>query len=364
MPALRMAKRPRNNSTTRDYLDGQFDDPDHDSSTEKLDGKRDKAQSKKMHLTVARRNAAAVPEVVPTDGTSAAVLSGFVLQVYSLYCDVRCTSGQDTGTVYRCTMRKTLARTSETAVVVGDLVTFRPQVQRNDAGTLHATIESVAARKSLLTRSDSFKAITAHPIVANADQMLIVISMFAPKPKWGLVDRMLAAALGGGLAPVIALTKTDLATPENQLATAALAEAREILTHYAGLGFASAEFSIRDDSSPGRLAALLADKTTVLAGHSGVGKSSLIRLVAPGLDIRVAEISVAHQKGKHTTTSARYYDLPQVSASVIDTPGVKLFGLWQVTEEVLERLFADMEAGTAPEWRQESYQRIVAGTHD
>ncbi len=104
---------------------------------------------------------------------------------------------------------------------------------------------------------------------------------------------------------------------------------------------------------------VLLNKTTVLAGHSGVGKSSLIRSIQPALDIRVAPLSGYTGKGRHTTTSARRYVL-DFGGNVIDTPGVKLFGLWGVTRENVTGFFPDIEAGTAPEWRKESYERIVS----
>jgi ribosome biogenesis GTPase len=104
---------------------------------------------------------------------------------------------------------------------------------------------------------------------------------------------------------------------------------------------------------------VLADKITVLTGHSGVGKSSLIRSVQPHLQIRVGDVSLVTEKGRHTTTSARYYPLEGSGGAVIDTPGVKVFGLWGVTHENLAEYFPDITDGTAPEWRRMSYERIA-----
>ena len=103
---------------------------------------------------------------------------------------------------------------------------------------------------------------------------------------------------------------------------------------------------------------ILKDKITVLAGPSGAGKSRLIGEIQPGLDIRVGQVSDYTAKGRHTTTSARHYPL-SFGGAVIDTPGVKVFGLWGVKRENLIDFFPDIAADSAPPWRAESYQRIA-----
>src|SRR5207248_5052222 len=134
------------------------------------------------------------------------------------------------------------------------------------------------------------------------------------------------------------------------------ASADEVLAHYGTLGITTFRTSVVNQIGLDTLRDLLRDRTTVLAGHSGVGKSSLIRAIEPQLDIRIGEISGYTGKGRHTTTSARRYtlDFPE-GGQVIDTPGVKMFGLWNVTANNLSEHFPDMGDGTAPPWRQESY---------
>lgn len=336
-------RKPRSNDFTERYHAGSYD-ADSVDAVERLDG-RDKAlHVRKMADTAELRAAgdAADGDTLPL---------GRVRQVYSLYAEVDL---KDTGHRVLCTVRKTLTRRSSQAPVVGDIVRVRRQPRRDESGPEEGVIERVEPRTTLLTRADSFKALESHPIVSNATRMMIVVSVDMPQPKWGLVDRMLVAARGGGLEPVVCLNKIDL----GELTPPLLEDARAVMAHYRKLGIAAEETCATRPGSEAILAGLLRNQRTVLAGHSGVGKSSLVRLIAPKLDIRIGEVSSVHQKGKHTTTSARIYDLPDLSAEIIDTPGVKLFGLWNVTEEALEDFFPDVQDGWAPQWRIDSHTRI------
>jgi ribosome biogenesis GTPase len=258
---------------------------------------------------------------------------------------------------YLCVVRKTLSKVSDTAVIVGDRVRLRALPSLNESGRPEAVIEQILPRRTVLTRADSFKQQLQHPIVANAEQMLIVASVAHPYVKWGLIDRMIIAAQAGGLGPTICLNKVDL-VGHDKVAQKEMPFAEEALAHYATVGVPSIRASATDGKGLDELRALLKGRTTVLAGHSGVGKSSLLTAVQPGLDIRVGEISRYTGKGRHTTTSARRYPLA-IGGAVVDTPGVKLLGLWNVTPETLEEYFPDVAAGTAPQWRQESYRRIL-----
>jgi ribosome biogenesis GTPase len=284
---------------------------------------------------------------------------GEVRQVYSLYYEVDHPTGQRL-----CVVRKTLTKQSNTGIVVGDLVRFRDGEPRGgshgEAERPEAVIEQVLPRKTVLTRSSSFLSHEQHPIVANAEQILIVTSVINPRVKWGLVDRMLVAAQSGGLTPLLCLNKLDLCEGEGAelKGRGELEAAREVLGHYDSIGIATFQISADRKLGVEPLIRALVGKTTVLAGHSGVGKSTLIRAIEPTLDIRIGEISGYNQKGRHTTTSARRYDL-SIGARVIDTPGVKMFGLWDITPEKLEQFFPDVQNQTAPAWRMESHDRIA-----
>jgi len=351
-------KAPREKDLTSRFLTGDFDE-DRIEQAEQFKARNKTLQQDKMVRTAAlREESATVPnvETLPI---------GEVIQVFSLFSEV--VSG---GKTFLCSVRRTLTRTTDTFVVVGDLVRFRDSTIRDKEGTdvgtsaqstAHpdAVIEQILPRQTLLTRADSFKGTNQHPIIANAEQVLIVASIRQPYVKWGLIDRMLVAANAGGLRPIVCLNKIDLARLDKSGSPPKdLVEANAVLDHYASMGIPVCRTSVDQKTGLDELRQFLAGRVTVLAGHSGVGKSSLVRAIEPTLDLRVAPVSTYTDKGRHTTTSARRYPL-SMGGAVIDTPGVKQFGLWGVTRDNLEAFFPDVAAGTAPDWRQLSYQRIL-----
>jgi ribosome biogenesis GTPase len=276
---------------------------------------------------------------------------GQVAQVYSRFIAVDHPTGQRI-----CVVRKTLTKLSGSAIVVGDEVRFRDSGTNEESGRPEAVIEQVLPRRTILTRADSFAGRVQHPIVANAEQMLIVVSFRRPAVKWGLVDRMLVAAQSGKLKPLLCLNKIDLAEASGESRTQFDVD-EEALANYRSLGVVT--FLTSADRGVGfeAVRAALVGRTTVLAGHSGVGKSTLIGAIQPGLKIRVGAVSEFNEKGRHVTTSAQRYALDG-GGYVIDTPGVREFGLWDVNAENLAEFFPDVRDGTAPPWRVQSYQRI------
>lgn len=333
-------KPPRKGNQTGMLLDGN--EEENVARHQRFGERGKKAQHRKMEQTALLRAGGEADVDIQT------LPVGQVVQVYSRYCQVSHPTGSR-----RCIVRKTLSKMADTAIVVGDEVRFRDPTAA--AGGEESVIEQILPRRTLLTRADSFRAGEQHPIVANARQMLIVASLVRPAVKWGLVDRMIVAAQSGGLKPIVCLNKIDLADEEMEFACGALG-------HYESLGIGTCQVSAVSNVGLDVVTEILKDKTTVLAGHSGVGKSSLIAAIQPGLDIRIGEVSRFTAKGRHTTTSARRYELA-IGGCVIDTPGVKLFGLWGVTRENLDQYFPDVAAGSAPQWRRESYERIAASLH-
>jgi ribosome biogenesis GTPase / thiamine phosphate phosphatase len=343
----RRRKPPREKDLTQRFLDDDVE-ADRLESHERF-GKRSKhAQQNKIEQTAQLR----VAEGQQTADIQSLPI-GQVAQVYSRFCQVDHPSGPRL-----CVVRKTLSKLSETSIVVGDLVRFRDVGGLVEGKRVDAVIENVLPRKTVLSRAGGSPARLQHPTVANAQQMLIVVSVARPRVKWGLVDRMLVAAQSGGVVPIVCLNKVDLADDDDRVRSQ-LTEAEAVLQHYRSLGIVTFQTSAERRIGIDLLADLLKGKTTVLAGHSGVGKSTLISIIQPGLDVRIGEISWYNEKGRHTTTSARRYSL-DIGGYVIDTPGVKTFGLWGVSEENLEEFFPDVRDSTAPPWRAQSFEQIRA----
>ncbi len=150
-------------------------------------------------------------------------------------------------------------------------------------------------------------------LVSNADTLLMVTSMRTPPFRGGLVDRLLVAASCGGLEPVLILSKADLATPD---------EISPIENLYSSLGYTILVTSIPESRGLEALRNLLQNRTTVLSGHSGVGKSSLIKALFPDWEIRIGRISNKSGKGRHTTRMAEMFRIP-IGGFIVDTPGIR-----------------------------------------
>jgi ribosome biogenesis GTPase len=345
----------RHKNLTDEYLSGSMDE-DRLPSAQRFNRRAKHHQANKTARTALRRLA-----IAEQTGDIDALPLGTVVQVHSLFVDVECDSR-----IRPCVVRSTLAKVSDTQVVVGDRVRVG-EISATSTGsadhTAEGVIERIEPRATLLTRADSFNEQLQAPIIANADQMLIVVSLLLPRVKWGLIDRMLVAARVGGLTPVVCLNKWDLRRGDDRRVRAsevkeAVTEADAALGHLQSVvGITVLRTSVRDQEGIQEMRDLLKDKTTALAGHSGVGKSSLVAAVEPVLSLRTAEVSNYNQKGRHTTTSARLYPLT-FGGAIVDTPGVRRFGLWNLSLDTLDEHFPDVLDADAPSWRVESYQRI------
>ena len=222
-----------------------------------------------------------------------------------------------------------VTRGKKTNVAVGDIV----QLTKTSAD--QGVIDKIEERQTLLYRSDQYK---SKLLAANLSQLFIVV---ATEPGFAddLVSRSLVAAEAAGITARLILNKTDV--------TESLEKTRARLQPYASLGYPVHEVSAkaRPEEALATLTPLLAGQSSILIGQSGMGKSSLINLLVPDADIAVREISAALDTGKHTTTFTRLYQLPALGAgsSIIDSPGFQEFGLYHLSEGMLERAFVDFE---------------------
>jgi ribosome biogenesis GTPase len=214
-----------------------------------------------------------------------------------------------------------------TPIVIGDNVDLVGDTSgKTDA---LARIVRVAARTSVLRRTaddtDPFERV----VVANAEQLLIVVALADPPPRTGFIDRCLVAAYAGHLEPVLCLTKSDLASPDTLLAAYADLSLPVVVT--------------RQDEEPEELRARLTDRVSALVGHSGVGKSTLVNKLVPDAD-RATGVVSGVGKGRHTSVTAVALPLPN-GGWVVDTPGIRSFGLAHISPDDIVNAFPEfMEA--------------------
>lgn len=311
---------------------------------------------------------------------------GRVVAHYGQSVDIEClehSDARDTGTssdvnsagshvnkVYRCFVRANIDN-----LVTGDEVVWRESEQHN------GVVETRLERRTLLQRPDIYGQLK--PVAANIDRIVIVVAS-EPYPHANLIDRYLVAAETIGIQPAILFNKSDLVNESNR-------EHIEYLYGlYEGLGYEVLRTSANDiDHCESELGSWLANFTSVFVGQSGVGKSSLIRSILGDESIKVGALSESTGKGTHTTTTAKLFHLPS-GGMLVDSPGIREFGLWHIDEDELIQGFIEfrpflggcrfrdckhelepgcaihgaLESGDISEQRMTSYERIKESLDD
>lgn len=216
---------------------------------------------------------------------------------------------------------------STNPVVVGDRVVVEPD------GDSSAIVEIIPRRNYVIRRASNLSK-ESHIIAANVDHALLIVTLHAPSTPKEFVDRFLVTCEAYKVPVTIVLGKADTLTDE------AAEEATEFTAIYEDAGYEVIRLSSMTGEGIEQIRAMLAGHTTLVAGNSGVGKSTLVGSIDPTLDIRTGEISESHHKGKHTTTFSTMY--PIEGGYIIDTPGIKGFGLIDIDSKELCRYFPEM----------------------
>jgi len=247
---------------------------------------------------------------------------GRVLAVQGLTATVEAADGK----LFQCVTRRllrTLSTDDRHVVAAGDRVLFRPAP--DDEGI----IERVEPRHGVVSRSSRGR---QHIIVANVDQLIIIGSAAEPYLKPNLIDRFLISAHKSQLRPLVCINKIDLVDP---------ASLQPLVGVYSQMGYNVLLVSAKTGLGIDRLRRELAVRASVIAGQSGVGKSSLLNAVDPALRLRVSAVSAETHKGRHTTTTARLWPI-STGGYVVDTPGIRQFQLWDVIPQEVAGYFRDL----------------------
>lgn len=254
-------------------------------------------------------------ELALEEGALSEAISGLITAHFGRQVEVEATDGDLCGQRQRCHVRANVE-----SLVTGDRVTWRPAQEQ--AQEQIGVVEARQPRHSLLARPDMRGVMKA--IAANVDRLMLVVAP-EPEPFANLIDRYLVAAEDSDLEPVLVINKWDLVS-QGKVSAEIQARLNNFIQLYRQIGYQVITTSTQSEEELYSLKEQLKDRISVFVGQSGVGKSSLINHLLPGVDLRVGSLSEDSRKGRHTTTTARLFHFPQ-GGQLIDSPGIREFAL-------------------------------------
>lgn len=317
--------RARKTDWTQEYEEHGFAQEDTENS-ERVSGKGDLTRYRTVKGKIVENDDQGTGYSIHLDIDETVCRAGRVLSTHGLNSFV---ADEQTGDIYCCQVRrllKTLSIDQRGAVVAGDRVLFRPAPQSDLKGGF---IERIEPRRGLLCRTSRKR---QHVIASNIDQVLMIASASQPRIKPNLIDRVILTAEKYQIQPVVCINKMDLVRPEDFQPLAGV---------YASMGYDVLFLSALTGTGIEQLRNTLRGRSTVVAGQSGVGKSSLLNAIDSSLNLRTNDVSEENSKGKHTTTAAQLIPL-NFGGYVLDTPGIRSFQLWDVIPEEVAGFFRDL----------------------
>lgn len=287
----------------------------------------------------------------------------------------------DNGRFFQCRIKgkfRIKGIKSTNPVAVGDRVEFKPE--ENSEEEQNGVITGIEDRENYIIRKSVNLSKQTHIIASNIDQALLLVTLNNPPTFTTFIDRFLVTAEAYHIKAVLLFNKIDAYTPEE------LDEVKYLAAMYRQIGYECIGISAKTGKNIEQVKELMKGKTSLISGHSGTGKSTLINKIEPKLDLKTTEISEQHRQGQHTTTFAEMFDL-DFGAQIIDTPGIKGFGVVDIEKEELGNYFPEffvrkqdckfynclhleepkcavkeaLEAGEIPWSRYKSYLQILKG---
>lgn len=258
-------------------------------------------------------------------------MEGLVIKSTGSLYNVKCADGE----YYECKLKgnfRIKGIKSTNPIAVGDRVSFE-FIAKNKT----SFITAIHDRSNYIVRKSTNLSKRIHIIAANLDQAVVIVTIAEPRTSTGFIDRFLVTAEGYHIPAVLVFNKTDLYDQEQ------MEYLNELMKLYESLGYHCISTSATEKYNTEGLLNILQNKVSLIVGHSGVGKSTLINAIEPGLNIKIGKISDYHKKGQHTTTFAEMHELSG-GGFIIDTPGIKEYGIVFFTPEELAGYFPEMRA--------------------